>query len=386
MKIGYDAKRAFQNFTGLGNYSRTLLLSMAKYFPENEYHLYAPKLNNNKRVVEFLNSSSYIIHSPQSIFKFFKSAWRSFKIGAELKNSDIKIYHGLSHELPFFLPKKIKTVVTIHDLIHLRYPKQYGWIDRQIFTFKSKYACKLADVIVAISDQTKRDIIEFYKIDTQKIKVIYQSCHEQYQNFQNYLVVTHSNEVKNNFSFVREKYKLPQRYILYVGTVSERKNALTLIKAFEKIMNETDSDLVIVGHGSDYYSKIKNYVSENKLGHRIHLNPIVDFADMPSIYSQAEIFAHPSVFEGFGIPIIEALYCSVPVACSFGSCFAEAAGANSKFVEPFDVDDWAKTLLELLNNPEEKKLMRETGLKFVQRFNDIVIAEQWNKLYKSLLK
>ncbi len=373
MKIGYDAKRAFQNFTGLGNYSRTLLQTLSKYFPENEYHLYTPKLSDNKRVVEFLNSNSYAVHSPQNIFKFFRSAWRSFVIGSELKKNNIQIYHGLSHELPFFLPKNIKTVVTVHDLIHLRYPEQYGWFDRKIFTFKSKYACKIADIIVAISEQTKRDIVDFYKIDDIKIRVIYQSCHEQYSKPN---LKAHSINHVSTF---------PKRYILYVGTVNERKNALTLIRAYEKIMNKTTTDLVVIGSGGEYFTKVENYVKENNLAHRIHLKPIVDFADMPSIYSHAEIFAHPSVFEGFGIPIIEALYCGVPVVCSSGSCFAEAAGANSKFVEPFDVDNWAKTLLELLNNATEQKIMREVGLKFVQKFNDDVITQQWNALYQSIL-
>ena len=386
MKISFDAKRAFQNFTGLGNYSRTLLQTLSKFYPENEYHLFTPKLSNNERIKEFLKSDGYIFHSSPGVFQFFKSLWRSVGISIFLKKSDIQIYHGLSHELPFFLPKKIKTVLTIHDLIHLRYPNQYGWFDRKVFTFKSRYACRVADVIVAISEQTKRDIVSFYKIDANKVRVIYQSCHEQYQNFSNYLDIVNPNDIKKNFLTIYEKYNLPKHYILYVGTINERKNALTLIRAYEKIMNQTDADLVIIGNGSDYYIKVKNYLNENNLAHRVHLKPVVDFRDIPSIYWNAEIFAHPSVFEGFGIPIIEALYCGVPVVCSSGSCFAEAAGVNSKFVEPFDVDAWAKTLLELLNNPTEQKTMREAGFKFVQKFKNDVIAQQWNALYQSLLK
>ncbi len=380
MKIGYDAKRVFQNFTGLGNYSRTLLHTMAKYYPENDYYLFTPKLNDNTRVQEFLKTDKYIIHSPQKGFKFFRSLWRSMGISFLLESGNIDIYHGLSHELPFFLPKKIKTVVTIHDLIHLRYPSQYRWFDRQIFTLKSKYACKVADVIVAISEQTKRDIVAFYKIDERKIRVIYQSCHEQY--YRDAINPVFENSKKDAINRVPT---FPQRYILYVGTVNERKNALTLIQAFEKIKDRTDADLLIIGGGSEYYSKVKAYVNENNLSSRIHLKPVVDFAEMPQIYRNAEIFAHPSVFEGFGIPIIEALYCGVPVVCSEGSCFPEAAGKYSKFVEPFNVDSWAETLLELLNNPSEQKKMREEGLKFVQKFNEDVIAKQWNVLYNSLL-
>ena len=250
----------------------------------------------------------------------------------------------------------------------MRYPSQYGWFDRQIFTLKSKYACQVADVIVAISEQTKRDIVAFYKIDERKIRVIYQSCHEQYYT-----------------AAIKRVPTFPQPYILYVGTVNERKNALTLILAFEKIKDRTDADLLIIGGGSEYYSKVKSYVKNNNLSHRIHLKPVVEFDLMPSIYRNSEIFAHPSVFEGFGIPIIEALYCGVPVVCSEGSCFPEAAGRYSKFVEPFNVDAWAETLLELLNNPSEQKRMAEEGLKFVQKFNDTVIAEQWNEFYCSLL-
>ena len=182
MQIGFDAKRAFNNFTGLGNYSRTLIETLAHFYPENTYHLFTPNLNTNPRIAAFSKNPSLKIHTPSFPFNKISPLWRSYFINKDILSSGVQIFHGLSHELPIGLSKKIKQVVTVHDLIQERYPQYYTAIDRKIFTLKLKQACHQADIIVAISEQTKRDIIEFLKIDAEKIQVIYQSCHQQFMD------------------------------------------------------------------------------------------------------------------------------------------------------------------------------------------------------------
>ena len=158
MRIGYDAKRLFHNNTGLGNYSRDLIRILTKFYTKNSYLLYNPKKGN--RSIDLASNATEIL--PKGKFwKKFSSFWRQKAIVKQLINDKIEIYHGLSGELPRGIENtKIKTVVTIHDLIFVRYPKLYSFFDRKIHFNKFKYAAETADIVIAISEQTKRDIIK----------------------------------------------------------------------------------------------------------------------------------------------------------------------------------------------------------------------------------
>src|SRR5690554_1450738 len=247
MKIGFDAKRFFHNNTGLGNYSRDLVRILSGHFPENEYFLYNTK--PNKQRSSLLNDQNTFEKLPTSFFgKKLKSLWRMFWVKKQIQEDSIDIFHGLSGEIPIGLPKNVKSVVTIHDLIFMRYPNLYSFFDRKIHFWKFRYAAKKADYVIAISEQTKQDIIKYLKITPEKIKVVYQGC---------------SNVFKENFSseekeFVRKKLNLPSEFVLNVGTIEERKNALTIVKAIKDL----DIKLVLVGRKTKYYEQIEKYVQD----------------------------------------------------------------------------------------------------------------------------
>ena len=376
MKIGYDAKRAFQNFTGLGNYSRTLIETLTTHFPENEYLLFTPKLNDIPRVTKVTRYPSVSIHLPNSrLGKKLPALWRSYTIKHDIKKSGVQIFHGLSHELPLSMPKNVRSVVTIHDLIHERYPSFYPFIDRKIYSFKFKKACQQADIVVAISEQTKRDIIDFYNINPSKIQVIYQSCDP----------IFYKNSPLSINQEIVKKYNLPPQFMLYVGTVNERKNLLGLVKALKILANQQDINLVVIGDGSAYFQKVKKYVAENGLQKRVIFIPKIDFTDLPTIYKLARVFVLPSFFEGFGIPIIEALWLGTPVISSINSCFEEAGGPDSIYINPQDVDTLAAAINHVWHDESLRSNMILRGAKFVKKFSDKGIAEQWIKLYQSLL-
>jgi glycosyltransferase involved in cell wall biosynthesis len=183
MNIGFDGKRAANNLTGLGNYSRSLITQLAKRFHQNQYFVYSKKVKDKPQINSFFKEDR--IHLKQASQDGLKILWRSFGIKKQLKKDKIDLFHGLSYEIPFGLnTTKIKSVVTIHDLIYLRYPNHYKRIDRYIYDFKSKYACKKSDRIIAISERTKQDIVEFYKIKEDKIEVIYQTCDDSFKQVQ----------------------------------------------------------------------------------------------------------------------------------------------------------------------------------------------------------
>ena len=184
MRIGFDAKRAFSNNTGLGNYSRDAIRILSDYFPDNKYFLYTPKNYNNPRLSFIADRKNTFIRTPESLLdRALKTYWRSKSVVNDLFTNKIDIFHGLSNELPIAIENtSIKTVVTIHDLIFIRYPHLFKTIDRKIYYRKFKSACQRADKIIAVSEQTKRDIIDFFSISAYRISVVYQGCNTVFQN------------------------------------------------------------------------------------------------------------------------------------------------------------------------------------------------------------
>lgn len=371
LKIGFDAKRAFLNNTGLGNYSRTLIQSLTAYYPENQYYLYTPfiKENQHKTILELKNTTVRTASIP-----FLKSLWRSRLINKDLIKDELNIYHGLSHELPLGIKKSgIKTVVTIHDLIFLRYPQYYKRFDRKIYNQKIIYACTVADKIIAVSEQTKRDLIHFYNIPKEKIQVIYQSCAADFK--QKYP----KNELRN----IAEKYKLPKRFLLNVGTIEERKNLMLLVQSIQQLPQ--DIELVVVGRTTAYADQIKEYIVKNKLANRIHFLENVPFLDLPKIYQIAELFVYPSHFEGFGIPILEALNMGIPVIATTGSCLEEAGGPDSIYVNPNHAIELSETIIHLWNNEKKKNEMIDAGKIYAEKFEPLPLAQQLMDLYQKLI-
>jgi glycosyltransferase involved in cell wall biosynthesis len=370
MRIGFDGKRFFHNNTGLGNYSRSLIKVLSEYLPENEYLLYNPKKSSNYSLKNF--NKSVIEVNPENYLSIrLKSLWRLYFVSNKIKEQNLAIYHGLSGEIPLGLPNNIKKVVTIHDLIFERFPNLYSYFDRKIHFLKFKYAAKKSDVVVAISQQTKNDIVTYLGIKEDKIKVIYQGCNAVFkQTF---------NEAEINSSLI--KYNLPENYILNVGTIEKRKNLLTILKS----ITNTNKNLVVIGKKTDYFNEIWTYIVSNNLEKQVLFLKNLSLEEMAMIYQKATLFVYPSIFEGFGIPIIEALYSKTPVITSTGSCFSEAGGSHSIYINPESSEDLRKAIDLLWDNPLKRNEMQEKGFEFVQKFNDEVIAKNWNELYQSLV-
>jgi glycosyltransferase involved in cell wall biosynthesis len=372
MKIGYEAKRVFHNKTGLGNYSRDLIRILSHYFPQNQYYLYNPK--PAKEALFVSDAQNVQEKLPKSAFsKIFYNFWRQKNIVSDLQNDQIQLFHGLSGEIPQGLRKaNIPSCVTIHDLIFLRYPQFYKKIEAKISEYKFRKAAKNADVVIAISEQTKRDVIDFFQIAPEKIKVIYQGCRAEFK-------VQVSQEFKEK---VVEKYQIPQNFLLYVGTIEARKNALAILKA----ITDTDLNLVLLGGETPYAAQIKAYIAEKNLHKQVFFLKNVNSQDLAALYQQAQMLIYPSFFEGFGIPIIEALYAKTPVITSQGGVFPEAGGADSFYIDPHNVQDLKSKILYILENPTEVRARVERSWHYAQRFNDEVIAAEMHNLYTQMLQ
>jgi glycosyltransferase involved in cell wall biosynthesis len=382
MNIGFDAKRAYHNGTGLGHYSRTLIRSLAEYFPQHHYYLFNPKPSDlfklsGKNIEEVLPSR--LLH------KTLSAVWRSTWIKNDLEKYDIDIYHGLSNEIPLDIQKSnIKSVVTIHDVIFEHYPEQYSRIDVEIYKRKFKYACDHADKVIAISQQTKKDIMEFYKTPEEKIEVCYQSCNPAFSE-------TVSQQVKEQ---IKEKYSLPDQYFLYVGSIIERKNLLGICKAIYLLRNELTIPLVVIGDGTKYKQQVKDFIRQNGLDDRIIFlseNSLAKVAssflraeDFPAIYQMSTAMIYPSFFEGFGIPVLEALCSRLPVITSNVSCLPEAGGDGAYYVDPNSAEEIAEGMRKIYADKELAETLKAKGWQHSQNFTQQKCASGVMKVYEKL--
>ena len=374
MNIGFDAKRLYNNFTGLGNYSRFVVNSLLDYAPENQYILYSPKIRRHPETDSITsNTSVTVVTAPRWMNTVGASSiWRSWGIAGELKTSGLQVYHGLSQELPFNIPDGIRKVVTVHDLIFLRYPELYNPIDVKIYTAKVSRACKFADTIIAISQQTADDIVSFLDIPAAKIRVIYQGCHPQF-------TIKATTEDING---VRASYQLPEKYILNVGTVEKRKNILSAIKAMALLPRSERLPLVIVGRETIYKREVMKFVVSAGLENEVIFLHQVPFPHLPAIYQGAHAFVYPSFFEGFGIPVVESIESGVPVITSRGSCFIEAGGPSTLYVDPSNSEELAHQLDRIIHDQDLRSKMTVEAKKYTTRFAPAEIAKDLMVVYK----
>jgi len=315
-----------------------------------------------------------IVQPGATVFKFISSVWRRKYMINDIIRQKIDIFHGLSQELPAGIKKSgIKSIVTVHDLIFLRYPEFYSWIDTKIYYWKLVHACKVSDSIIAISKQTKSDLVRFLNISPDKISVIYQGCNSGF--WDNY-----SDEFHRQ---VRTKYGLPDKYLLYVGTIEERKNLLGIVKAVH--LKNIKYPVVVIGRKVElYYRMVQDYVKAHNLDNFIFLQDILNI-ELPVIYQNAVCFIYPSFFEGFGIPLLEALISRTPVITSKGGCFAEAAGPGSMYIDPYNPEEIGEAILKVIDSKDLREKMINEGSEYVNKFRDEIITDSYLKLCHSLL-
>ena len=371
MVIGYDAKRAFCNRTGLGNYSRGVVAGVLRSAHAKGMRavLYTPHAEPSFASY-FDDVPQAQVRQPQGLWRCMPGIWRTLAPAQHVCKDGVQLYHGLSHELPLILPTGVRRVVTMHDLIVRRYPHYFSLFDRIVHRLKQRHACRVADVVVAISEQTKRDLIDFMHVPEEKIHVVYQSCEPQFWQPVGDAQV----------SAVREKYGLPERYVVCVGTVEERKNQLCAIEAMKQLPD--DIALVIVGRPRGAYGRQVVAAADGK---RVRILTGASFADFPALYAGALASVYMSRFEGFGIPVLESICCDCPVVTSNVSSMPEAGGDAALYAAPDDADAVAAHLIHLASDAAFRQQCIKKGRAWRTRFSPEVVAQQMLDLYRSLL-
>jgi len=366
MRVGFDAKRVFHNTTGLGNYARDVLRVLATHAPEHEYVAYNPRPGS----VPFdLPGAALTERGPRGLGRLLPRLWRGAGVVRDLVADRIDLFHGLSNELPVGLERtEVAGVVTIHDLIFERFPHLYASVDRHIYRWKFRSAAERARLVVAISEQTGRDLQELYGIPGSRIRVVYQGCQ----------VAFRKPIAPGRLEEVARRYALAPGFVLQVGTIEERKNLLLTARAVATLPGVT---LVAVGRATRYARKVREFASARGLGERIRLISGVTTEDLAVLYRLAAVAVYPSLFEGFGIPIVEALASGTPIVTTRGGVFPEAGGPGSVYVDPRDPEELRAALASILADPDRRAAMSAAGLQHSERFRDERIAADLLEVY-----
>ncbi len=373
MIIGYDGKRAVRNLTGLGNYSRLVIESMARVYADDEHIVYTPDLRENPRLDAIRAMPNVRLRLPRA-GAMPKAIWRTWGLTADAAKDNLTIFHGLSNELPLnFRRSGIRSVVTIHDLIYRRMPECYTLADRTLYDWKYGRSCRVADRIIAISESTRRDIIDLYGIPEERIDIVYQGCSDLFRR----------HATAEDFARVRARYRLPERYLLQVGTIERRKNLELSIRALATLPE--DIWLVAVGNGKEYKERMRRLSAELGVAGRVLYLGDVAFPDLPVVCQGAEVILYPSRYEGFGIPVLEGLESRRPVIAAATSSLPEAGGDAAIYVDPDDARAAAEAIAAILSGATDTDAMIARGLRHARRFSSADMAERIRAVYERAL-
>ena len=350
-RIAIDARK-IHDF-GIGTYIYNIVHGLAEIDSENQYFLlvgpqgesaFGPLPDNFTVQVE--NSPLY------SVREFFQMSWC-------LRRLKIDLYHASHYVLPLWVPGK--TVVTIHDIIHLLYP---DFLPSPLALFYAnnmiRYALRRGDRIITVSQNTANDLARFFTMNLEKVDVIYNGVQETF----------HQRVPQEKAKPWREKFNIQSPYVLFVGNPKPHKNLDRVVKAFAQVVKRgnPDTSLVCVGGREPEYFKIRQRAEQLGIGDRILLVGLVPDEALPSIYQGATLFLYPTLYEGFGLPVIEAMASGVPVITSNTSALKEIAEGYAHLVDPLDVDALADAISHYLEDSEHRISLSTLGLQRSETF------------------
>lgn len=375
MNILINALLLNNRFSGMQYSTENLLRAISELTPTgNKIEVllsqdYAGNLNTNKNLK--INKLAF-----STLNRVRRIYYENFELLPYFNKNKFSLYHSTSNILPYFA--KVPSVLTIHDLVPVDYP-EYSSIETSIYyrLFLSRSIHK-AKKIIAVSNKVKEDIINRYGIDPVKIHVVYHGVGEEFKKIHD----------PQFLKLVIEKYKLPKSFLLFIGNLEPRKNLLRVIDAFIHLKKhqQINQKLVIAGKNGWEYESIYQKVKLEKMEDEIIFTGYLDRNDLPSIYSLCSLFVFPSLYEGFGLPVLEAMACEAPVMISDRGALPEITDQISPQANAFDVQDIANKIHLLLTNPDIRNKNIQHGMVRAKSFTWKKTAEETLKVYNHILE
>jgi len=374
MKIGIDCSPVLYKKTGVGNYVHNLLLNLAKIDKDNMYILFAQSLRHldKKKITEYNFEHKKVVglRIPKP---FLDLCWYKLRFPPiEFFTNEVDIFHS-----NFYSPsmKRGKSIITIYDMSFYVYPELQT---KAVQKFRSKVlkSCDSASKVITISNFSKKEILKYINVPEEKIEVIYPG------------IDLHKHKLDISENNILKEYSLPKDYILFVGTIEPRKNLENLVKAFNLLINnkkyKKKYDLVIVGKLGWKYEGFLKTLETLGIKDKVKLLGYIPNDELPAIYKHASVFVYPSIYEGFGLPVLEAMVYGTPVITSNVSSLPEATGDAALLVNPHDEKQIAEGMYKVLSDPELKRQLIKRGRKQVKKFSWLETARRTLKLYEEV--
>jgi glycosyltransferase involved in cell wall biosynthesis len=347
--------------TGVPNYVAHLFRKCLETDPDNQYVFFQPS------VARTIGQTEIAPTRPGLLGAAWFDGWRVQKL---IRRTKPDVFHGPSHILPLWKISGVKYAVTIHDLAFRAIPSHWGWLMRAYYGWQIPRSLKMADVIVADSHNTKKDIIRFYGIPSEKIEVVHLGAGEQFLNA----------------GGVPRERLLPEKYFFSITTHPARKNILGALKAFALLAEQSDLKYLIAGlMGEPQRQELCACADKLGIGDKVVLFGYADDEQLISLYQNAEFLIYPSFYEGFGLPLVEAMACGCPVIASNASSLPEVMPDSEWLVDPHDADDMAGKMRRMLAlSAAERQALIEKNRHHVQNFTWEKSALRMRKIFESL--
>lgn len=374
MNIGINCNPVMNKKTGVGNYIHNLLLELVKIDKINNYILFFYSLRHldstKSAQYNFKHKKTIGLKIPQLFLDFF---WDKLKFPPiEFFTGKLDIFHNNFYSPPM---KKVKNIITIYDMSFFAYP-EFHTKGTQRFKNKVLKYYNSASKIITISNFSKREILKYIDIPEKKIEVIYPGVDIQNQKL----------ELREDY--ILKKYSLSKGYILYVGTIEPRKNLEGLIKAYKLLLSDdkykNKYDLVIVGKLGWKYETFFKTLENSGLQDKVKLLGYIPDEELPAIYKHASLFVYPSIYEGFGLPVLEAMAYGTPVITSNVSSLPEVAGDAALLINPHNYKEIRDGIADILSTEQLKSQLIARGKERVKRFSWTKTAEKTLEIYKEV--
>jgi glycosyltransferase involved in cell wall biosynthesis len=380
MKIGIDIRMLGRKRTGDETVFFNLVKNLALIDDENEYSLFVDR-RSPEEMIAITNSLGI---EGKTNFRFVmlraknKFSWNFLILPLYLHKHPVDIYHT-QYIVPFFISRTVKIVTHIHDVSFCAYPEYINWKDRLFLNLLIPISLRRADIVIAVSEFTKKEILKYYDIEEKKVVVVHNAVSDTF--------TSNTNTDSEHIEKIRLHYDLPKKFILYVGTLQPRKNIPSLLQAFSVMRSKIpDMKLVVIGNrqGYHYDTRIDAVIREYALQEVVVFPGFVNQEDLSIIMRMAEVFVFPSLYEGFGLPVLEAMSQSVPVLASDIESLREVCGDAALFIDTTNLAKFSEILYTISTMMQTREALKIAGIKQMQKFSWRSSVSRLQDIYKTL--